>query len=114
MFKRTRRRRTKHTHARNLFTTTTGKTVLATLATLILAAAPNVQGLLSRRATDLQKQDLNDLIQIVLVLANLALGTAGTAGLLAAKHKLDPNTYTPTYLPGRNEDDVPVDEADLK
>lgn len=113
MLKQKRTRKTKQ-NPRNLFTTTTGTTLLVSIAMFILATAPNIQGLLNRRVTDIQKQDLNDLVQIVSVLAYAVIGISGAGGVLAAKYNLDPNTFTPRFLPGRNKEDTPAYEDELK
>lgn len=77
---------------RNLLLTKTAIGVYLSLCATILAVSPNIESLISRGKSDIDKANIRDSFAI-------ALGTISAIGTLIGRYQAG-GTYTPKYLPG--------------
>lgn len=83
---------------RNLLLTKTAIGIYISFCSTLVAVAPNIENLISRGKTELDKANIRD----VTVIAVAAIGAIGGAiGSFAGRYHAG-GTYTPKYLPGEN------------
>lgn len=88
---------------RNLFLTKTALGAYIALSATLTAVSPNIEGLLTRGKSDIEKMNTRDWFAIV-------TAVAGVLGTLAGRYDAG-GTYTPKYLPG---EDPPVPPTRLQ
>ena len=81
---------------RNLFLTKTAVGVYVSLCATILAISPNIENLISRGKSDVDKSNIRDGFAIV-------IGIVGAVGTLIGRYSAG-GTYTPTHFPGEDRD----------
>lgn len=81
---------------RNLLLTKTAIGVYVSLCATILAVSPNIENLLTRGKSDVEKSNIRDGFAIV-------IGVIGAVGTLIGRYNAG-GTYTPNYLPGQDAD----------
>ena len=81
---------------RNLLLTKTAIGVYVSLCATILAVSPNIENLVSRGKSDVEKSNIRDGFAIV-------IGVIGAVGTLIGRYSAG-GTYTPTRFPGEDQD----------
>lgn len=83
---------------RNLLLTKTAIGAYLSICATVLAVSPNLENIISRGKSDLDKANIKDAFAIV-------VGVVGSIGTLVGRYQAG-GTYTPKYLPG--EDPAPL------